>query len=321
MSKSFPLEQEIYKAGDGAFFAIPYRAATARMRGEKGDPSSVRLLEFKTRGTQSGYFAGLVEAVREHFGCSAVIAVPGSGVALNSVTLLVDSESPVLLRPRFARPNRHNGKQPITTESEAERIAIDWRCAKKRIAKVLLLDDVARTGTTLDVFANLLIKQGVAKSVVRFSIGRSDCKFTREATLRCVEQPEVEDLIAGTAAAKDDDRSNGLERLRQLRGDIAEMELATRRGELVERDAVQMAFAEVVETVKADLLALPNWGAVELASLGREEIEKRLDRKMRAIALGFERKCGDVRLIAQPKPAKEKANRDLAKKRKARKGK
>lgn len=112
-----------------------------------------------------------------------------------------------------------------------------------------------------------------------------------------------------------------LSRLRSANADIKELELASRRGELVDRDAIHVAFSQVVETVKADLLALTAWGAVELASCGSEEIEKRLGRKAAAIALGFERKCGDVRLIAQPKPAKEKATRDSARKRKARKGK
>ncbi len=291
------------------------------MRGEKSDPASVRLLDFKTRGTNSGYFAGLVESVREHFKAEAIIAVPGAGVALNSVTLLVDVDAPVLLRPKYARPNRHNAKEAITLESETARVAIEWRDAPKRFGKVLLIDDMARTGTTLDIFSKLLIKQGIAKSVLRFSLGRSDCKFTREATLQHDEQQDVGDLITGAAASKGDDRSDGLERLRRLRGDIAEHDLAIKRGELVDRDAIHVAFSQVVETVKADLLALPAWGAVELANLGPEEIEKRLDRKAAAIALGFERRCGDVRLIAQPKPAKEKATRDSAKKRKARKGK
>lgn len=300
MSKSSLDSAEIYKGPDGAFFSIPYKAATARMRNEASDPDSVALLAFKIHGSNSGRFVALAEAARVHFKCDAIVAVPGAGVALNSVQLSVAGVAPVVLRPRFARPNRHNAKEPITAESETQRIAVDWQTEAKRLPRVLLLDDVARTGTTLTAYSEILISQGVAKTVVRFSLGRSECRFAREATLTF---PRREDIpsVAGSGAKTpggDASRSPGLERLRELQGDKAEIELARTRGELVDRDSVHAAFAQVVEIVKADLMALPGWAASELTSLGPEEIEKRLERKTRAIALGFERKCGDVRLIA-----------------------
>lgn len=307
MSQSSNESAEIYKGPDGAFFSIPYKAATARMRNEASDPDSVALLAFKIHGSNSGRFAALAEAARAHFKCDAIVAVPGAGVALNSVQLSVSSSAPVILRPRFARPNRHNAKEPITLESETQRVGVDWQTEAKRIPRVLLLDDVARTGATLSVYADMLINAGVAKDVTRFSFGRSECRFTRVATLTFRRREDIPSVAgSGAKASADASRSPGLERLRELQGDKAEIELARTRGELVDRDSVYAAISQVVEIVKADLMALPGWGASELTSLGPEEIEKRLERKTRAIALGFERKCGDVRLIpAVPKQEPE----------------
>lgn len=300
--------QEVYRGRDGAFFCIPYRAATARMRNEASDPASVALLAFKIHGSLSGRFLGIAEAVREHFACDAIIAVPGAGVALNSVQLTIEDETPVVLRPRFARPNRHNAKEEISCESETVRVAVDWQTSHKRIPRVLLLDDVARTGTTLAVFAEMLIKEGVAKEVIRFSFGRSECRFTRAATLSFTPRPDLPALSGAIGGKDDGPRSEGLERLRQLRGDLAALELAERQGELIDRDAVHVALAQVVSIVQTDMLALAGWGAVELANLGPEEIERRLDKRARSIADGFQRKCGDVRLLP---PELAKARLDI----------
>jgi len=113
------------------------------------------------------------------------------------------------------------------------------------------------------------------------------------------------DLKGGaTGDAKDKDPQ--LSRLRAAKADLAEIELAKMRGSTIEREAVHLAYAQVVEIVKGDLLAVANWGADELVNLGPEAILDRLDRKMRTIADGFERKCGEVRLIAPPKTRAQK---------------
>jgi len=306
MSKSTPDNTlEIYKGPDGAFFAIPYRAATARMRNEASDPASVALLAFKIHGSGSGRFLAIAEAVRDHFKADCIIAVPSASTALNSVQLIVEDETPLILRPRFARPNRHNQKESLTRESETLRIALDWQTEAKKIPRVLLLDDVARTGETLAAFAEMLIKEGVASEVIRFSFGRAQCRFTRAATLHFSPRPDLPALSGAIAGRDDGPRSEGLERLRQLRGDLVELELAQRQGELINRDSVHVAFASVVAVVQTDLLSLAGWGAIELASLGPEEIEQRLDKRARAIADGFQKKCGDVRLLP-PELAKAK---------------
>lgn len=301
MSKSTPDNTlEIYKGPDGALFAIPYKAATARMRNEASDPASVALLAFKIHGSHSGRFLGIAEAVREHFRCDCIVAVPGAGVALNSVQLIAEDETPVILRPRYARPNRHNAKEEITLESETVRVAVDWQTEAKRIPRVLLLDDVARTGTTLAVFAEMLIKEGVAKEVIRFSFGRSECRFKREATLQVAPRPDLPDLpaLSGAIGGKDDGpRSEGLERLRQLRGDLLQVELDRARGTLIERDSVHLAFAQVVAIVRGKLLQLGPQGVAALTNRGAAEIERWLERWARDAGEEFQSRCGEVALI------------------------
>lgn len=104
---------------------------------------------------------------------------------------------------------------------------------------------------------------------------------------------------AQTTAEENPGKKTGeaLERLRTANAQIAEIELAKLRGEVIERDAVHVAYGEVVAIVRAGLLAMPKWGAVNLANLSSDKIEVLLDRHVRRIADDFQTRCGEVRLV------------------------
>lgn len=292
----------LYRGADGVFFLVPYRGATARMRGEATDPESSRVLNFKTWRKGSGYFAAAVEAVRSHLGCEAVVAVPPSSAGTNAVQALVDDEAPVVLRPVHARPNRHNAKTPLDIEAETTRVSVEWRAPAKRIGKVLLLDDIARSGETITLYAKMLKARGIAREVVPFALGAvtTSRRFKKVSDITFNPWPDIAGMegeapgTAGSGAGA----SGNLERLRGIRADIAAMELQRMRGELLERGRIHSAFGEVVAIVRAGLLGLPRWGAVNLANLPGEKIETLVDAHVRALADDFQKRCGEVKLTA-----------------------
>lgn len=135
-------------------------------------------------------------------------------------------------------------------------------------------------------------------------------KDGRWSTKLVCEQLRAEDAArdakkAERAAASGGRSSEALERKRQLEGDLMAIQLATKRGKLIERSRVHSAFGEVVAIVRAGLMTLPRWGAVNLANLPAEKIEPQIDQKVRALAEDFQKRCGEVKLTAPVAAAKD----------------
>ena len=257
-------------------------------------------MTFKTWRKGSGYFAALAEAVRALHRCEAVVAVPPAGVAMNAVQLLVDDEAPVLLKPAFARPNRHNSKVALTVMGERQRVSVEWRVKPKPIGRVLLLDDLTRSGATMKVYEELLKREGVAKTVVRFALAGAagTRRFTKAGEVRFVPADDLPEMEGEAPVSEGEGRpSDALERLREVRVEIAREELARMRGELIPCATVHGAYGEVVAIVRAGLLTLPKLAAVELANQGPAAIEKWCDRWARDLADTFHERCAAVKLV------------------------
>lgn len=183
----FPL----YRDKAGVYFATLYKPMAGRLRGKGQDKASAELYSFKAYFAEADRHLLLLQAAAEFLDCDGVAAVPGAGLEMNSVQKLA-GQLPGGPCARFvataARPNRHNFKtKAFAAAGEAARTRLE---ILRRPRRLLLLDDIATTGKTLQVYKKLLAAAGAAEQVVPFVFGRTQCQFSKVGVVCLPDRPE-----------------------------------------------------------------------------------------------------------------------------------
>lgn len=123
--------------------------------------------------------------------------------------------------------------------------------------------------------------------------GRKSFKGSRlNAALPEQSDPEMADRDLGADPLDD---SDALERFRRLRGDLTELDIAKRRGELIEVELVRQTIGAAADTIRQQLQTLGRKVCVQVAKMSNqkqveelltrqyEDVLKRLSEKTEAI--------------------------------------
>jgi hypothetical protein len=133
-------------------------------RKEKGDPKEARwVYNFKKFGKCADEVRLMVSVLAAHLGCLDIVAVPGSGTEANQLQKLFGTKIERIKEVQ-TRKNRH--KEPLPDDYEDSYVI---HTEEIRGEKILVVDDITTTGTTLNHFADSLGKIGY--EVIKAAIG------------------------------------------------------------------------------------------------------------------------------------------------------
>ncbi len=122
-----------------------------------------------------------------------------------------------------------------------------------------------------------------------FSVNRDPAKM-RENT------PELNFLQPEEADAKGESRRGSRERMDKAKADLAEMELARKRGELVPVSSVERQARKVAVMVKQQLMAIPDRISADLAvDTDQNSIKIKLDMEFRKVLEAMSSEAGHLR--------------------------
>lgn len=207
----------LYRDKEGIHFLSVYKPMAGRLRGVAQDETSAMIYQFKATAAGLAEFSGAIQAVRTFLDCDLAVPVPPSTTQLSSVERAC---GPRVFVPESARPNRHNFKNAKGFPRETERARIrvpDAAAVKGR--RVLLVDDIATTGSTLAFYSDWLSELGAAQ-VKCFAFGRSQCgDFTKVGGI----------CVSGAEATRDGESTAPIEDLVEHRRRI--LRLKVQRGE------------------------------------------------------------------------------------------
>lgn len=145
----------------GIYFVFDYTPKANLFFGKDFNPE---VYNFKFFGHSREEFKAIVECAVEIFECETSVAIPGSGIEENNVQRICKKE--IMLIPQDKKPDRHShpGYQLIL-EEEKKRLKIKKR---EDFERVLLVDDIVTTGTTMRIYKNILTSIGI-KEVEMFA--------------------------------------------------------------------------------------------------------------------------------------------------------
>ncbi len=147
----------------GILFLYDYTPRAGLMRGLVEGYNSLPY-NFKTYGSRMREMHYAVSAVKDITGCDLAVGIPGSTNTFNNVQRICDSSFRFL--PLWSRPRKHKGKVDLSQENQ--RIRIEAR-VPIGVQKILLVDDIASTGSTMSTYEAILRSCGVC-NIEKFSI-------------------------------------------------------------------------------------------------------------------------------------------------------
>lgn len=153
---------DILKSGDiyGAWEYISLFAG--QVGGAVRTTESRRIYSFKANGKYADLMRRVTVAVSEHFGCDAIVAIPGHSLEPSRLQKLFGN---VLRRTRVVTKRKYCHKEEFKADY-SETFEISGEIKGK---SVLLVDDVCTTGKSLDYFAGVLEERG--HKVIKFALG------------------------------------------------------------------------------------------------------------------------------------------------------
>ena len=139
--------------GRGIRALLPYASTfNTRARGDKRHSlAAQRVYRFKTQGESAAVWQRLIEGARDDLGCAAVWAVPGHEAGAVSHLQRLFGQS--IRRTRTVETRKYRHPEPVDLGS--------LELPASAAGRVLLVDDVTRTGETLCVIRDELAARGV----------------------------------------------------------------------------------------------------------------------------------------------------------------
>src|SRR4030067_623370 len=160
----------------GIYFLFDCERSEANLSQEQSENWQDAPYSFKHHGTHAEEFASVLAALKEIFEAQSAIGIPPADDAANQIRAICDQD---LVFEAIASRAK---KQPGNLSAKAELTRLKIRDSGKKLTRVILADDIAATGETLQIYSQLLMQHATTEIIPSITDDIEDLRNSNQRT-------------------------------------------------------------------------------------------------------------------------------------------